>query len=67
MKTKEFLAAIEAYLKGSATSWQIFMVEDHFDSYEYGIDILDLFRDSEVQEIYERMRNKINKRIDGKD
>jgi hypothetical protein len=65
MKTKEFLAAIVAYLDGTATSWQIFMVEDHFDSYEYGIDILDLYRDSEVQDIYERMREKINKKIDG--
>lgn len=65
MKTKEFLKAVDAYLDGTASSWQIFILEDHFDSYKHELDILDLYRESEVKAIFERIRLNINKRIHG--
>jgi hypothetical protein len=64
MKTKEFLAAVIAYLEGRANSWQTFLVHDHFDSYALELDILELYRDSEVDVIYERMKRNINRRLD---
>lgn len=63
MKTNEFLKAVNAYLDGKANSWQTFLVDDHFDSYTHELEILELYKESEVQMIYERIRSKINKKI----
>lgn len=63
MKTKNFLKAVNAYLDGTANSWQMFVVDDHFDSYHHELEVLELYRDYEIKEIYERIRAKINTRI----
>jgi len=63
MKTKEFLTAVDAYLDGTATSWQRFIVDDHYDSFNHELDVLELYRDYEVKEIYDRILNNIRKRI----
>jgi hypothetical protein len=63
MKTKEFLVAVDAYLDGTATSWQRFIVDDHFDSFNHELDVLEFYRDYEVKEIYDRILNNIRKRI----
>lgn len=63
MSRKEFLRAVAAYVEHRATSWQTFIVEDHFESFKHELDVLELHRESEVKEIYERMKAKIHARI----
>lgn len=63
MKTKEFLKAVDAYLDGTATSWQTFIVNDHYDSFKHELDVLELYRDYEVKEICDRLLSNIKKRI----
>ena len=63
MKTKEFLKAVDSYLNGTATSWQTFIVDDHYDSFRHELNVLDLYRDYEVKEICDRLLSNIKKRI----
>ena len=63
MRTREFLKAVDAYLDGTATSWQTFIVDDHYDSFKHELDVLELYRDYEVQEICDRILSNIKKRI----
>lgn len=63
MENSEFLEAVEAYLEGTADSWQEFIVEDYFDSFSFGLNILDLLCESEVQKVGERLLAQITKSI----
>lgn len=63
MKRSEFSDAVDAYLAGTANSWQEFIVEDHYDSHSNGDDILDLLREEQIKEIGDRVFAAIMKRI----
>jgi len=63
MRKKEFLRAVDACLDGTANSWQRFIVDDYYDSSNHELEILELYRDSEIKEIYERILSNIHKRI----
>lgn len=65
MENSEFLEAVEAYLDGTADSWQEFIVEDYFDSFSLCFDILDFLCESEVREVGDRMLSGIVKKIEG--
>ena len=54
---------MEAYLEGTADSWQEFIVEDYFDSFSFGLNILDLLCESEVQKVGKRLLAEITKII----
>jgi len=63
MENKEFLEAIDAYLVGEASSWQTFIVEDHFESFKYNINILDFFGEEEVLAINRRIYKNIMEKL----
>jgi hypothetical protein len=63
MEKLEFSEAVDAYLAHTATSWQEFIVEDHFDSFKYGFDILDCYKESRILQIKKRIYASIAKRI----
>lgn len=63
MENSEFLEAVEAYLDGTADSWQEFIVEDYFDSFSLCFDILDLLGESEIKEVGDRVLSEIMKNI----
>lgn len=64
MENSEFLEAVEAYLAGTADSWQEFIVEDYFDSFSLCFDILDFYCESEIKEVKDRVLCEIMKKID---
>jgi hypothetical protein len=69
MEQSEFSAAVDAYLSFTANSWQEFIVEDYYDSFEYCFDILDAMPEIEVKEAGDRIFAAIMKRVsemDGK-
>ena len=63
MTNKEFSEAVDAYLNNTATSWQKFIVDDNFDSYEYGPELLSYLSEIEVRAIGMRMAKNIRKKI----
>ncbi|MET1055797.1 MAG: hypothetical protein ABWY16_10860 [Pedobacter sp.] len=63
MEKLEFSKAVDAYLSKTASSWQEFMVEDHFDSFRFGRDVLDFFHESKVNKIKKRVYDAIIKKI----
>ena len=63
MEKLEFSEAVDAYLAYTATSWQEFIVEDYYDSFRYGDNILDFFQEAKVKEIKERLYASIISRI----
>lgn len=63
MTKQEFLEAVDAYLDGTANSWQQFILDDNYNSFEYELDILELLRDSEVEEINDRILTSIKKNV----
>jgi len=63
MEKLEFSTAVDAYLAYTADSWQEFIVEDYYDSFRYSFNVLDLFQESKIKEIGERIFAEITKRI----
>jgi hypothetical protein len=63
MEKLEFSEAVNAYLGNTATSWQEFIVEDHFDSFKYGLDILDFIQEAKIMQIKKRLYAAIVKKI----
>lgn len=63
MKKSEFYKAVSAYLKGTANSWQQFIVEDYYDSFRYCNDVLDVCSSEQLQQIRHKMYAEINKSI----
>jgi len=63
MEKLEFSQAVDAYLAYSADSWQEFIVEDYYDSFCYEFNVLDLFQESRIKEIKDRLYNAIMKKI----
>jgi len=63
MEKLEFSEAVDAYLAHTATSWQEFIVEDHFDSFKYGSDILDMFQEGRIKKIKKKLYAMISKQI----
>lgn len=55
MKKREFLDAIKAYLAGTASAYQEFLLEDYYESFAFELNILDLLPDAEVQRIRDRI------------
>jgi len=63
MEKLEFSEAVDAYLNHTATSWQEFIVEDYFDCFQYGINILDCISESRIRETHKRLYASISKKI----
>ena len=63
MEQSEFKEAVDAYLACTANSWQEFIIEDYYASYEYCFDILDAIPEIKVKEIGDRIFAAIMKRI----
>lgn len=63
MEKLEFSEAVDAYLSHTATSWQEFIVEDWFDSFKYGLNILDFFHEKKVKKIKNRIYASIIRKI----
>jgi hypothetical protein len=63
MEKLELSEAVDAYLAHTANSWQKFIVEDYYECFGYGFDILDLFQESKIKEIKDRIYGAILKKI----
>jgi len=63
MEKREFSKAVDAYVKRKANSWQEFIVEDHYDSFKYVFDIMELYSESTINEIGDRIFAKIKQTI----
>jgi hypothetical protein len=63
MEQSEFAEAVDAYLACTANSWQEFIVEDYFESFEYCLDILEALPEIDVKETGDRIFAAIMKRI----
>jgi len=63
MEKQEFSEAVDAYLAQTANSWQNFIVEDYYDSFCYEFNVLDLFQESKIKEIRDRLYAAIMKKI----
>jgi len=60
---KEFKKLIKAYLNGSANEKQSKILEDYYEMFSEGPDILNSLKESEVQLAHDRIKNGINKFI----
>jgi len=63
MEKKEFSKAVKAYVKHKANSWQEFIVEDHYDSFRYVFNIMDLYSERTIKHIGDRILAKIKETI----
>jgi len=65
MKKEDFFKAVTAYLSNTATSWQKFIVEDYYDSFELEINVLDLLKEEEIFEVGQRVYTGTMIKIEG--
>jgi hypothetical protein len=63
MEKLELSEAVDAYLAHTANSWQKFIVEDYYECFGYEFEILDLFQESKIKEIRDRIFAAIIKKI----
>lgn len=61
---KEFLRLVDAYLAGKATAKQSATVEQYFDLFSTGPDILDTLDKQSIREIHDRLKSGIDNRIE---
>lgn len=55
MTKEDFFKALKAYLSNTASSWQKFILDEYWDSFELEINILDLLMENEIVEIGQRI------------
>lgn len=61
---KEFLRLVDAYLAGKANAKQSATVEQYFDLFSTGPDILDTLDKQSIREIHDRLKSGIDSRIE---
>lgn len=65
MKKSEFYRALTAYLNGTANSWQEFILEDYYESFQHCPDILDNCSKKKIAIIGKKILSEIDKSIEG--